>query len=65
MAARSSDAARYLVGAGARALIERGFALAGASFGIAEADRLVKEFLAHYEVTLLMRRVCFPAWKTH
>ncbi len=54
------DAARYLVGAGARALIERGFTLAGAPLDSAEADRLVKEFLAHYESHIADETCLFP-----
>lgn len=54
------DAARYLVGAGARALIERGFKLAGAPLDIREADRLVKEFLAHYESHIADETQLFP-----
>lgn len=54
------DAARYLVGAGARALIERGFKLAGAPLDVREADRLVKEFLAHYESHIADETRLFP-----
>ena len=54
------DAARYLVGAGARALIERGFNLAGAPLDLPEADRLVKEFLAHYESHIADETRLFP-----
>jgi len=54
------DAARYLVGAGARALIERGFKLAGAPLDVREADRLVKEFLAHYESHIADETYLFP-----
>ena len=54
------DAARYLVGAGARALIERGFKLAGASLDLREADRLVQEFLAHYQSHIADETRLFP-----
>jgi phosphoglycolate phosphatase len=54
------DAARYLVGAGARTLIERGFKLAGAPLDLREADRLVKEFLAYYESHIADETRLFP-----
>lgn len=54
------ESARSLVGAGARALIERGFTLAGAPLTNAEADRLVKEFLAHYESHIADETQLFP-----
>lgn len=53
-------AARYLVGAGARALIERGFTLAGVPLSVAETDRLVKEFLAYYENHIADETRLFP-----
>jgi phosphoglycolate phosphatase len=53
-------AARELVGQGARALIERGFALAGAPLAPARADALVGEFLAHYEAHIADESALFP-----
>lgn len=53
-------AARYLVGAGARALIERGFALSGASLSSDRADRLVEQFLAYYELHIADETELFP-----
>lgn len=54
------QAARFLVGAGARALIERGFELSGASLSAYRADRLVKEFLAYYERHIADETELFP-----
>lgn len=53
-------AARSLVGAGARALIERGFALNGAPPPSGRLDSLVQEFLAHYEAHIADESVLFP-----
>lgn len=53
-------AARSLVGAGARALIERGFALHGAPLPPERIDPLVREFLAHYEAHIADETVLFP-----
>jgi phosphoglycolate phosphatase len=54
------EAARYLVGAGARALIERGFTLSGAPLNAQEADRLVEEFLDYYESHIADETRLFP-----
>lgn len=54
------EAARYLVGAGARALIERGFKLAGAPLDVTKADCLVKEFLTYYEGHIADETRLFP-----
>jgi len=43
------DDARKMVGAGARALIQRGFAAEGRSVDGARLDKLFSDFLAHYE----------------
>ena len=56
----SPQAARHIVGAGARALIERGFTLSGASLSPSRADRLVEEFLAYYESHIADETVLFP-----
>ncbi|WP_457797847.1 HAD family hydrolase [Methylocystis sp. S23] len=54
------SAARSLVGAGARALIERGFAVDGAPLAPARVDPLVRDFLAHYEVHIADESALFP-----
>ena len=53
-------AARALVGAGARALIERGYAAAGAPQPRPRVDSLVAEFLAHYEAHIADETRLFP-----
>lgn len=53
-------AARSLVGAGARALIERGFALHNASLSPARIEPLVEDFLAHYEAHIADETRLFP-----
>ncbi len=53
-------AARSLVGAGARALIERGYAAAGAPLAKPRVDDLVGEFLAHYEAHIADETRLFP-----
>jgi phosphoglycolate phosphatase len=52
--------ARVFVGAGARALIERGFAAAGAPPEKERADVLVAEFLTHYEAHIVDETRLFP-----
>jgi phosphoglycolate phosphatase len=54
------SAARSLVGAGARALIERGFALNGAPLAAELLDPLTADFLAHYEAHIADESVLFP-----
>jgi phosphoglycolate phosphatase len=54
------SAARGLVGAGARALIERGFALNGAPLAPERVDPLVQDFLAHYEAHIADESALFP-----
>jgi len=54
------DAARSLVGAGARALIERGFALDGAPPPPDRIEPLVRDFLAHYEAHIADESRLFP-----
>ena len=44
----SREEARQMVGAGARALIQRGFAAEGRSIEGAKLDQLFADFLAHY-----------------
>lgn len=54
------DAARHLVGAGARALIERGFAQNGAPPPPERVEPLVQDFLAHYEAHIADESRLFP-----
>ncbi|MBM3551471.1 MAG: HAD-IA family hydrolase [Alphaproteobacteria bacterium] len=54
------EAARPLVGAGARALIERGFASQGAPLDLARTDALVRDFLVHYEAHIADDSRLFP-----
>ncbi|HEY8124812.1 MAG TPA: phosphoglycolate phosphatase [Methylocystis sp.] len=54
------ESARPLVGAGARALIERGFARQGAPLDPARAEALVRDFLVHYEAHIADASRLFP-----
>jgi len=54
------SAARQIVGAGARALIERGFGYHGARLAPERIDPLVQEFLAHYEQHIAEKTHLFP-----
>lgn len=60
LAAVPPEAARSLVGAGARALIERGFALRQAPLPEVRIEPLVKDFLAHYEAHIADETRLFP-----
>jgi|SRR5579883_80423 phosphoglycolate phosphatase len=51
---------RPLVGGGARALIERGLAAHGRVAAPGELDRLLAEFMAHYEAHIAEQTVLFP-----
>src|SRR6185437_12296024 len=42
------DAARNMVGGGARVMLERGLAADGRNLPTAELDRLMRDFIAHY-----------------
>jgi phosphoglycolate phosphatase len=42
------EAARNMVGGGARSMIERGLAAEGRKLAVAEVDRLVRDFIDHY-----------------
>jgi phosphoglycolate phosphatase len=53
------DKARDLIGAGARALIRRGFSVAGRELPEATLDRLFDDFLAHYGENILVRTHLF------
>lgn len=54
------EAARPLVGGGARALIERGFACRGEPLDLMRADALVRDFLMHYEAHIADESRLFP-----
>ena len=54
------EAARYLVGAGARALIERGFAINGAHLSEKRIVALVDDFLDHYATHIADETQLFP-----
>lgn len=64
LAALAPQDARALVGAGARALIERGFALRRAPLPPDGLDRLVMDFLAHYEAHIADETRLFPGART-
>jgi phosphoglycolate phosphatase len=54
------DAARNMVGRGARGMIERGLAADGRTLAAAELDRLVKDFIGHYAEHIADRSRPFP-----
>jgi len=54
------ERARDVVGAGARAMIQRGMALDGRSIPTATLDRLFVDFLDHYALNLAVKTQLFP-----
>lgn len=54
------DAVRLMVGRGARALLERGFAAAGAPLDPTDAPALVERFIAHYLTRIADESAPFP-----
>ncbi len=54
------DTARNMIGGGARTLIERGLQTKRRPGGVAEVDRLYKDFVAHYADHLADRSQPFP-----
>lgn len=54
------DQARVLLGAGGRALIERGYAAAGRSIGKPRLEELFRVFIAHYEAHIADHSALFP-----
>jgi phosphoglycolate phosphatase len=54
------ERARDLIGAGARPLIERGFALAGRRLEEARLEELYRLFLDHYHANICVHTVLFP-----
>ena len=59
----SLAAGRAMVGAGARALIERGYAAAGRSLEADRLDALFHDFLAHYESRIADESSLFPGFE--
>lgn len=55
------DAARPLIGGGARSLIERGVAASGRILGRDEIDRMVRDFIAYYADHIADTSRPFPA----
>jgi len=64
LTAVAPEDARSLVGAGARALIERGFALRQTPLPAEGIDPLVADFLAHYEAHIADETRLFPGAQT-
>jgi phosphoglycolate phosphatase len=54
------DAARNMVGGGARAMITRGLAAEGQTLGPAEVDRLVRDFIDYYAAHIADHSRPFP-----
>src|SRR5579864_3001802 len=54
------EEARTLLGRGARRMIERGLAIAGAAKSAAELDRMFADFIAHYADHIADRSRVFP-----
>ncbi len=54
------EAARNMVGGGARAMIERGLAAERRSLPAAEVDRLYRQFIEHYAAHIADRSRAFP-----
>ncbi|KLK92678.1 phosphoglycolate phosphatase [Microvirga vignae] len=52
--------ARDMIGAGARALIERGFEAAGKELAPSHLDTLFKQFMVHYGENIRVRTELFP-----
>ncbi len=54
------EQARDMIGAGARALIERGFEAANKELAPAHLDALFTQFMAHYSENICIRTTLFP-----
>jgi phosphoglycolate phosphatase len=54
------DRARFVVGAGARTLIERGLAASGKRVGEQKLESMYREFLSHYEDHMADQTMLFP-----
>ncbi|MBF9232113.1 HAD family hydrolase [Microvirga alba] len=55
--------ARDMIGAGAKALIERGFEAAGKELTAGHLDRLFEQFMVHYSENICVRTELFPGVK--
>ncbi|MDB5572407.1 MAG: HAD-superfamily hydrolase, subfamily variant 1 [Hyphomicrobiales bacterium] len=64
LAAVSLASGRAMVGAGARALLERGYAASGQSVEADELDALFHEFLAIYESRIAQETRLFPGFES-
>ncbi|GJE56456.1 MULTISPECIES: phosphoglycolate phosphatase [Methylobacterium] len=64
LAALPLEQARDLLGAGARALIQRGFSAAGETLEPARLERLFQDFLEHYGAHLAERSRLYPGVAT-
>jgi phosphoglycolate phosphatase len=51
---------RDMIGAGARALLQRGFEVAGKELAPAHLDELFKQFMVHYSENICIETVLFP-----
>lgn len=56
--------ARDMIGAGAKALIERGFQAAGKDLTPAHLDRLFERFMVHYSENICIQTRLFPGVRT-
>jgi phosphoglycolate phosphatase len=54
------EAARDMIGVGARALIERGFEAAGKELAPSHLDGLFRQFMAHYSQNICIRTQLYP-----
>ncbi len=54
------EAARDMIGIGARALIERGFEAAGKELAPTHLDELFRQFMAHYSQNICIRTQLYP-----
>ena len=60
LAALPAEDARSLLGAGGRALIERGFAASGRELGAGKLEELFADFLAHYDAHIADLTMLYP-----
>ncbi len=58
------EAARNMVGGGARLMIERGLEAEGRTLPAAEVDRLCRDFIEHYAAHIADRSRPFPGVET-
>ena len=55
-----AEQARTMIGAGARALVERGFAAAGLEIAPGRLDELYRDFLVHYAANICVETRLYP-----